>query len=148
VAMTTTSVLTKVFEHGTAASAKSLGWNRPAAGKTGTTDDYHDAWFVGFTSSLTCGVWVGLDKPTTIAPRGYGATLALPVWVDVMKKAPIEKYPAANLRGTAPIARVATPPRARPVQSLPAPEAGLRRQEPASENGGLLRPFRRFFGGQ
>jgi penicillin-binding protein 1A len=146
VAMTTTSVLTKVFEQGTAASAKSQGWTLPAAGKTGTTDDYHDAWFVGFTSTLTCGVWVGLDKPATIAPRGYGATLALPVWVDVMKKAPIAKYPATSLRGTAPVARVATPPRARPVQQEP--EAGLRKQEPQNENSGLLRPFRRFFGGQ
>jgi penicillin-binding protein 1A len=145
VATMTTAVLAKVFEQGTAASAKSQGWNRPAAGKTGTTDDYHDAWFVGFTSSLTCGVWVGLDKPATIAPRGYGATLALPVWVDVMKRAPIEKYPAISVRGTAPIARVATPPRARPVQT---PESGLRKQEPSNENGGLLRPFRRFFGGQ
>jgi penicillin-binding protein 1A len=141
VAQTTTAVLAKVFQQGTAASAKSLGWTKPAAGKTGTTDDYHDAWFIGYTSSLTCGVWVGLDKPSTIIPRGYGSTLALPVWVDVMKKAPDQKYPAAGFRNTAPVARVVTP-RAEQVQ----PEAGLRRPSPPSEESGLLRPFRRFFG--
>jgi penicillin-binding protein 1A len=142
VAQTTTNVLAKVFERGTAASAKSLGWTRPAAGKTGTTDDYHDAWFVGYTSSLTCGVWVGLDKPETIVQRGYGATLALPVWVDVMKKAPDNKYPAEPARPAAPIARVAT---ARPVAS--GEEGGLRAApSPKDETGGLLRPFRRIFG--
>jgi membrane peptidoglycan carboxypeptidase len=74
-----------VIERGTAASAKSLGLTRYAAGKTGTTDDYKDAWFVGFTNSLTCGVWVGFDQPQTIQERGYGATLALPIWVRVME---------------------------------------------------------------
>jgi membrane carboxypeptidase/penicillin-binding protein len=144
VAQTTTNVLVKVFEQGTAASAKSMGWTRSAAGKTGTTDDYHDAWFAGYTSSLTCGVWVGLDKPETIVPKGYGATLALPVWVDVMKKAPENKYPCANLRGSAsaPIAR-AVPQR--PV-SEPEKEGGLRTAPPKDESGGLLRPFRRLFG--
>ena len=48
-------------------------------GKTGTTNDYKDAWFVGYTSALTCGVWVGFDQPVTIIPHGYGAALALPV---------------------------------------------------------------------
>ncbi len=97
VCATTTAVLTEVMQRGTAAAAKSLGWTRPAAGKTGTTDDYHDAWFIGYTSSLTCGVWVGLDKPAMIVPKGYGATLALPVWVDVMKRADLGKYPAEDL---------------------------------------------------
>ena len=141
VAQTTTAVLAKVFEQGTAASSKSMGWNRPAAGKTGTTDDYHDAWFVGYTSSLTCGVWVGLDKPDTIVPKGYGATLALPVWVDVMKKAPENKYPALKA-GAAPVAKVVQP---RPVEAEN--QGGLRATAPPKdESGGLLRPFRRFFG--
>jgi penicillin-binding protein 1A len=82
-----------VIEHGTAASAKSLGLTRYAAGKTGTTDDYKDAWFAGFTNSLTCGVWVGFDQPQTIEDHGYGATLALPIWVKVMEKASRQKYP-------------------------------------------------------
>lgn len=94
VAWLTTNILTKVMEKGTASSARQMGFTKPAAGKTGTTNDYVDAWFVGYTSSLTCGVWVGLDTPKTIMPRGYGATLALPIWVDVMKAAPASRYPA------------------------------------------------------
>ena len=101
-----TSTLTKVLERGTAASARSLGFNKPAAGKTGTNDDYRDAWFVGYTSSLTCGVWVGLDKPETIIAHGYGATLALPVWVDVMNAASTQRYPAVALKPPMPLRRV------------------------------------------
>jgi penicillin-binding protein 1A len=81
-----------VIERGTAASAKSLGLDRIAAGKTGTTDDYKDAWFVGFTNSLTCGVWVGFDQPQTIEQKGYGAALALPIWVRIMEKASRQQY--------------------------------------------------------
>ena len=92
-----TSAMREVLTRGTAASAKSLGFNKIAAGKTGTTNDYKDAWFVGFTSSLTCGVWVGLDKPEPIMARGYGATLALPVWIKVVNAAPAKLYPAAEL---------------------------------------------------
>ena len=94
-----TGVLREVLEHGTAASARSLGWTRPAAGKTGTTNDYRDAWFVGYTRSLTCGVWVGFDHPQTIAARGYGAALALPIWVEAMNAAPPQRYPATDLGG-------------------------------------------------
>ena len=68
----TTELMEQVLTRGTAASARSLGFKLPAAGKTGTTNDFKDAWFVGFTSSITCGVWVGFDQPTTIIPRGYG----------------------------------------------------------------------------
>ena len=63
--------------------AVSMGFKEKAGGKTGTTNDYHDAWFVGYTSELTCGVWVGLDTPQTIVEGGYGGKLALPVWADV-----------------------------------------------------------------
>ena len=59
--------------------------------------------FAGYTTSLTCGVWVGLDKPATIIPKGYGAALALPVWVDVMKRASADKYPAGPLNGGGPL---------------------------------------------
>ena len=81
---TTTAVLTEVITRGTAARAASLGLNKPAAGKTGTTDHFVDAWFLGYTQGLTCGVWVGFDHPKTIMHGGYGAELALPIWVDVM----------------------------------------------------------------
>jgi penicillin-binding protein 1A len=95
-----------VIERGTAASAKSLGLTRYAAGKTGTTDDYKDAWFVGFTNSLTCGVWVGFDRPQTIQERGYGATLALPIWIRVMEKASRQKYPDGPFPAPEPLVRV------------------------------------------
>lgn len=72
---------------GTGARARSMGFKSPAGGKTGTTNDYHDAWFAGYTDRVTCGVWVGLDRPARIINRGYGSTLALPVWVDVLGKA-------------------------------------------------------------
>jgi penicillin-binding protein 1A len=100
------SILSKVLERGTASAAKSQGFTKPAAGKTGTTNDFKDAWFVGYTTSLTCGVWVGLDHPETIIPHGYGAALALPIWTDVMKSAPPQRYPANELRPSVPLRRV------------------------------------------
>jgi penicillin-binding protein 1A len=96
VAWLTTNILGKAMDKGTASSARTLGFTKPAAGKTGTTNDYVDAWFVGYTTSLTCGVWVGLDTPKTIMPRGYGAALALPIWANVMKAAPAARYPASS----------------------------------------------------
>src|SRR5213594_177329 len=101
----TSRLMEEVLTRGTAASARSLGFKLPAAGKTGTTNDYKDAWFVGYTGTLTCGVWVGFDQPTTIISRGYGAALALPVWVQVMNKS-AARYPAKPLEPTIPMARV------------------------------------------
>jgi penicillin-binding protein 1A len=98
----TSQLMEEVLTKGTAASALSLGFRLPAAGKTGTTNDYKDAWFVGYTSTLTCGVWVGFDQPTTIVPHGYGAALALPVWTQVMNKA-AQHYPAEPLQPSMPI---------------------------------------------
>jgi penicillin-binding protein 1A len=98
----TSRLMEEVLTQGTAAAARSLGFKLPAAGKTGTTNDYKDAWFVGYTSTLTCGVWVGFDQPTTIIPHGYGAALALPVWVQVMNKA-AQHYPAEPLQPTMPL---------------------------------------------
>jgi penicillin-binding protein 1A len=100
----TSEVMEDVLTKGTAASARSLGFRLPAAGKTGTTNDYKDAWFVGFTSTLTCGVWVGFDQPTTIVAHGYGAALSLPVWTQVMNKAS-RHYPAEPLQPKMPIQR-------------------------------------------
>jgi penicillin-binding protein 1A len=100
----TTELMEEVLTHGTAASARSLGFKLPAAGKTGTTNDYKDAWFVGYTSTMTCGVWVGFDQPVTIVSRGYGAALALPVWTQVMNKA-AARYPPQPLQPTMPLQR-------------------------------------------
>ena len=93
----TTQLMQEVMTRGTASSARSLGFKLPAAGKTGTTNDFKDAWFIGFTSSMTCGVWVGFDQPATIISRGYGSALALPVWTQVMMKAS-DRYPAESLQ--------------------------------------------------
>ncbi|CAN5580837.1 PBP1A family penicillin-binding protein [soil metagenome] len=98
----TTQLMQEVMNHGTAASARSLGFKLPAAGKTGTTNDFKDAWFVGFTSSITCGVWVGFDQPATIISRGYGSALALPIWAQTMLKAS-QRYPAEPLRAPVPL---------------------------------------------
>src|SRR5204863_2987222 len=101
----TSQLMEEVLTRGTAAAARSLGFKLPAAGKTGTTNDYKDAWFVGYTSNMTCGVWVGFDQPTTIISRGYGAALALPVWVQVLNKS-ATRYSAKALEPTMPMARV------------------------------------------
>ena len=99
----TSQLMEQVLTRGTAAVARSsLGFKLSAAGKTGTTNDYKDAWFVGYTTTLTCGVWVGFDQPTTIIPHGYGAALALPVWTQLMTKA-AQHYPAQPLQPTMPI---------------------------------------------
>lgn len=80
-----TDMLHDVVLHGTAFAASKLG---PAlAGKTGTTNDFTDAWFVGFSPSLTCGVWVGYDEKKTLGKKETGAMAALPIWMDVMKVA-------------------------------------------------------------
>jgi penicillin-binding protein 1A len=91
-----TNLLKGVVEHGTAVSARSLG--RPIAGKTGTTNDFTDAWFIGFEPSLAAAVWVGYDeKRETLGPHEEGARAALPIWMDfwaeAMKDKPIEEYP-------------------------------------------------------
>jgi len=90
-------VLTEVTARGTAAGVTRLGFDAPCGGKTGTTNDFKDAWFAGFTSNLTCTVWVGFDTPKKTIQGGYGATLALPVWVDMMKTADRLGYKAGKL---------------------------------------------------
>jgi penicillin-binding protein 1A len=81
------NMLEDVINAGTAASARSVGFTLPAAGKTGTTNDFNDAWFVGFTPSLVAGVWVGFDQPHTILPNGFAAAVAVPLWANFMKAA-------------------------------------------------------------
>ena len=96
-ARATTEILTEVLTRGTASKASSLGLRKPAAGKTGTTDHFVDAWFLGYTQGLTCGVWVGFDRPKTIMRGGYGAELALPIWVDVIESQAANRYAAGAL---------------------------------------------------
>jgi penicillin-binding protein 1A len=78
-----TSLLRGVVQRGTAARAASLDW--PLAGKTGTVDDFTDAWFVGFDPDLTAGVWVGYDEKKPLGRGEDGARAALPIWMDFMK---------------------------------------------------------------
>ncbi len=78
-------IMKGVLDHGTARSARQLGFTRPAAGKTGTTNDTKDAWFVGYTPDLLTVVWIGFDNGTKLGLSG--AQAALPIWTDFMKKA-------------------------------------------------------------
>lgn len=80
-------MLADVVNRGTAARARTDGFSLPAAGKTGTTDDYRDAWFVGFTPTLVAGVWAGFDEPRTIVPGGYATGLVVPIWTRFMRDA-------------------------------------------------------------
>jgi penicillin-binding protein 1A len=80
-----TNLLKGAIESGTGWKARELG--RPAAGKTGTTNDYRDAWFIGYTPVLVTGVWVGYDDQQSIGWKETGARAALPIWLDFMKKA-------------------------------------------------------------
>ncbi len=80
-----TNMLEDVIQRGTGQSAKSLG--RPIAGKTGTTNDYTDAWFIGYTPNLAVGVWVGFDDIRTLGETESGAHAALPIWIEFMTEA-------------------------------------------------------------
>src|SRR4029078_1736250 len=79
-----THKLRGVVERGTGQAAKALG--RPVAAKTGTTNDYSNAWFVGFTPRLATGVWVGHDRPRSLGRAAPGSRVAVPIWVSYMRK--------------------------------------------------------------
>jgi len=113
-----TSMLRDVVERGTGNAARALG--RPAAGKTGTTNDNSDAWFVGFTARLLAAVWVGHDDPShVLGPQRDGARAALPLWIELV----------ALAEGTR-----------RPLPVLPDPPPGLVRAVVDRENGLLAEP--------
>jgi penicillin-binding protein 1A len=86
-----TSMLESVVQHGTAVAATRL--KLPLAGKTGTTNDFTDAWFIGFSPTLTAGVWVGYDEKKTLGPKETGARAALPIWMQFMGAALAGKDP-------------------------------------------------------
>src|ERR1700732_4450978 len=96
VARTMVAMLEEVVQFGTGVRAKELG--RPSAGKTGTTNDFTDAWYIGFTPQLTAGVWVGNDdKRISLGKKETGARAALPIWLEFMQQSvqgtPIEEFP-------------------------------------------------------
>jgi 1A family penicillin-binding protein len=89
------TMLRDVVDRGTASQARALGVRGVVGGKTGTTDDYRDAWFVGFSSEVVVGVWVGFDTPAPIGRDAYGAKVALPIWADFMTRVARTRPPAA-----------------------------------------------------
>jgi len=105
-------MLRGVIDSGTAYGVRQMGFSLPAGGKTGTTNEYKDAWFIGFTPSLVTGVWVGYDQPQTIRRNGYAAELAVPMWTRFMKVATKGMKPAwvDRPRGAIRDARVNPPP--------------------------------------
>ena len=102
-----TSMLREVVLHGTAAAAAKMPY--PLAGKTGTTNDFTDAWFVGFSPSLTCGVWIGYDEKKSLGEKETGARAALPIWMQFMNVALAGKepgdFPAAPVPGNTGVAQ-------------------------------------------
>ena len=86
-----TNMMADVVNRGTASTARAAGFHHAAAGKTGTSQSYADAWFVGYTPALVTGVWIGFDKPQQIMKRGHAGVVAVPVWARFM---------AAALEGT------------------------------------------------
>jgi len=96
-----TSMLREVVLHGTAIAASKLPF--PVAGKTGTTNDFTDAWFVGFSPAMTCGVWVGFDEKRTLGAKETGARAALPIWLNFMTAATSGKmWETSNCRPPCP----------------------------------------------
>lgn len=80
------SMLRDVVDRGTGSQARALGVRGEIGGKTGTTDEYRDAWFVGFSSSVVAAVWVGADQPQPIGREAYASKIAVPIWADFMKR--------------------------------------------------------------
>jgi penicillin-binding protein 1A len=93
-----TNVMKGVIERGTATRARAL--KRPLAGKTGTTSEATDVWFVGFTPSLVAGVWVGYDVKKSLGPAETGGRMALPLWIAFMQRIlpdqPVEDFPVPD----------------------------------------------------
>jgi penicillin-binding protein 1A len=89
------TMLEGVVARGTATAAQSIG--KPVAGKTGTTNDARDAWFVGFSPDLAVGVYVGFDRPRNLGRQATGGSVALPIWIDFMSAA-LEQAPATPFR--------------------------------------------------
>jgi penicillin-binding protein 1A len=88
-----TDVLENVVNHGTGIVARQLGFQHPAGGKTGTTNDFSDAWFIGFTSEYTAGVWMGLDSHRSMGKGITGGMVACPVWTKLMMKIYAQRAP-------------------------------------------------------
>ena len=105
VARTMTAMLEEVVQFGTGVRAKELG--RVSAGKTGTTNDFTDAWYIGFTPHITAGVWVGNDdKRISLGKKETGARAALPIWLEFMQQA-VQVYPVQDFQNVVPLEKEA-----------------------------------------
>ncbi|HXN99624.1 MAG TPA: PBP1A family penicillin-binding protein [Candidatus Acidoferrales bacterium] len=105
VARTMVAMLEEVVQFGTGVRAKELG--RPSAGKTGTTNDFTDAWYIGFTPQLTAGVWVGNDdKRISLGKKETGARAALPIWLEFMQQA-VQGTPIEEFQNVVPLEKIA-----------------------------------------
>jgi penicillin-binding protein 1A len=126
VARTMTAMLEEVIQFGTGVQAKALG--RPAGGKTGTTQDYTDAWFMGFTPQLTCGVWVGFDdKQISLGKKETGARAALPIWLEFMKAA-LDGQPVLDFANVVPLEQQALEHKV----NVDTPDTAPEEEEPAA----------------
>lgn len=118
-ARTMMTMFRAVTAHGTGAQVAQM--NHPLGGKTGTTSDFTDAWFLGFSPSVTCGVWVGYDSRQSLGEKETGARAALPIWMNIMKVAIAgkddEQFPGDTEQPTLEQAKAAQPPSANPPQS-------------------------------
>jgi penicillin-binding protein 1A len=127
-------LLQAVTKYGTAAQVASM--NHPFGGKTGTTNDFTDAWFVGFSPSVTCGTWVGFDDRTSLGSKETGAKAALPIWMDFMKAAIAGKDDEKFAEADAPKKVLAVPLQDGDVPVKPAsdePDADTPVAEPKAE---------------
>ncbi len=129
-------LLRAVTQHGTGAAAAQL--NHPLGGKTGTTSDYTDAWFLGFSPSITCGVWVGYDSTQSLGEKETGAKAALPIWMTVMRAAIAGKDDERFLADEkeSPTQKASAGPAAKPVSpsAKSSPAASAVAQATASPN--------------
>ncbi len=117
-------LLQAVVQHGTAAAASQM--HHAFGGKTGTTNDYTDAWFLGFSPSITCGTWIGFDDRRSLGEKETGAKAALPIWMDFMKVAVADRPNEQFSRANAPKKKLdvaVTPPDDQPAAAAPAPVA-------------------------
>jgi penicillin-binding protein 1A len=142
-ARTMMQLLQAVVQHGTGAAASQL--RHPFGGKTGTTNDYTDAWFIGFSPSVTCGTWIGFDDRQSLGEKETGARAALPMWMDFMRVAIANKANEAFVTAGAPQkkldvpltspadrAKSQVPPAEKPDESDPdAPEGSGEPKKPA-----------------
>jgi penicillin-binding protein 1A len=104
VARTMVAMLEDVVQFGTGVRAKEIG--RPSGGKTGTTNDFTDAWYIGFTPQITTGVWVGNDAHVTLGKKETGARAALPIWIQFMEQG-MQGMPVENFQNVVPLEKLA-----------------------------------------